>query len=48
MTIPFPLGRKSLPTIDSKTELLPQDCDPMTTIYGRSIELRALIIEKAD
>ncbi len=47
MTIPDPLGRKSLPTIDSKTELLPEDYDPTTTSYGSSIEFGVLIILNA-
>lgn len=29
-----PLGKNSCPTIASKTELFPEDCDPMTTIDG--------------
>lgn len=32
VTILVPLGRKSLPTIDSSTLLLPEDWPPMTTI----------------
>jgi hypothetical protein len=28
---------KSLPTMFSRTELLPLDCDPTTTIWGKSI-----------
>lgn len=38
MTIPDPRGRKSRPTIVSSTEDLPEDCDPTTTIWGRSTE----------
>ena len=30
VTIPCPLGRKSLPTMLSRTELLPTDCPPTT------------------
>ena len=37
VTIPEPRGRTSLPQIASRTEDLPADCDPTTTIYGRSI-----------
>ena len=33
--IPAPLGRKSRPTIASRTEDLPLDCPPTTTIWGR-------------
>ena len=43
MTMPDPLGKKSLPTMDSKTDDLPVDWAPTTTIYGSSIELRAPI-----
>jgi len=32
VTMLVPLGKKSLPTIDSSTLLLPEDCPPMTTI----------------
>lgn len=35
VTMPVPRGRKSLPTRFSRTELLPDDCDPTTTICGR-------------
>jgi hypothetical protein len=35
--MPLPLGRKSLPTIFSKTEDLPLDCPPTTAICGKSI-----------
>jgi len=47
VTIPLPRGRKSRPTILSKTELFPLDWAPTTTIYGSSIELRAFIIANA-
>ena len=33
--IPAPLGKKSRPTIASRTLLLPLDCPPTTTIWGR-------------
>ena len=36
VTMPVPLGRKSRPTMLSRTLLLPDDCDPTTTICGRS------------
>ena len=36
VTIPIPRGRKLRPTMFSRTELLPDDCAPMTTICGRS------------
>ena len=41
--MPDPLGRKSLPTIDSSTDDLPVDQAPTTTIYGNSIEFLVLI-----
>ena len=41
--MPDPLGRKSLPTMDSSTEDFPVDYAPTTTIYGSSIEFRVLI-----
>ena len=47
MTIPEPLGKKSRPTIDSKTELLPEDYAPTTTSYGSSIEFGVLIMLNA-
>ena len=31
VTIPLPRGRKSRPTIFSRTEDLPEDCEPTTT-----------------
>jgi len=34
VTIPLPLGRKSRPTMFSKTDDLPDDCDPTTTWNG--------------
>ena len=34
--MPVPRGRKSRPTMCSSTEDLPEDCDPITTICGRS------------
>ncbi len=34
VTIPDPLGRKSLPTMFSRTELFPVLCVPMTAIWG--------------
>ena len=30
----LPFGRNSCPTMASNTELLPEDCDPMTTMDG--------------
>jgi hypothetical protein len=45
--MPEPLGRKSLPTIDSRIDDLPVDCDPTTTIYGSSIMFLTLIALKA-
>lgn len=42
VTIPLPLGRKSRPTIDSITLLLPLDCEPTETIMGNSTVWRAL------
>ena len=35
--MPLPRGRKSRPTMFSKTELFPLDCPPTTAICGRSI-----------
>jgi hypothetical protein len=32
VTIPLPRGRKSRPTIFSRTEDLPEDCEPTTTL----------------
>ena len=37
VTTPFPLGKKSKPTIDSKTEDFPEDWVPKTAIRGRLI-----------
>lgn len=37
VTIPFPLGKNSLPMIVSRRELLPVDWDPTTAIIGRLI-----------
>lgn len=37
VTTPDPLGKKSIPTIDSKTEDFPDDCCPQTAIRGRLI-----------
>lgn len=34
--MPLPRGKKSRPTMCSRTLLFPDDCDPMTTICGRS------------
>ena len=34
VTMLEPLGKNSCPTIASRTELFPEDCDPMTTIDG--------------
>lgn len=31
VTMPLPLGKKSLPTMFSRTEDFPEDCDPTTT-----------------
>jgi hypothetical protein len=39
VTTPDPLGRKSRPTIFSRSELLPLDCVPSTAILGREISL---------
>jgi hypothetical protein len=36
VTIFVPLGKKSLPTIDSSTLLFPEDYPPTTTITGKS------------
>lgn len=47
VTMPEPLGRKSRPTIFSRTELFPEDCEPMTTIWGRSTGLWTPTVEKA-
>jgi len=33
-----PLGRKSMPTMLSRTLLFPEDCPPTTTIYGKFTE----------
>jgi len=33
----IPLGRKSLPTMFSRHDDLPLDCEPMTVIWGRSM-----------
>ena len=35
VTTPSPRGKKSRPTIDSRTEDLPADCEPSTAILGR-------------
>ena len=43
VTIPEPLGKKSLPTIDSRTDDFPVDYAPTTTIWGNSIEFLVLI-----
>ena len=32
MTQPFPVGKKFLPTIFSRTDDFPADCEPITTI----------------
>lgn len=37
VTIPEPRGNISLPQIASKTDDLPADYEPTTTIYGKSI-----------
>jgi len=37
VTIPDPRGRISLPQIASSTEDFPADCEPTTTICGKSI-----------
>ncbi len=37
VTIPEPRGNISLPHIASKTDDLPADYEPTTTIYGKSI-----------
>ena len=37
VTIPVPLGKKSLPTMFSSTDDLPQDWDPTTAKMGKSI-----------
>lgn len=34
--MPVPRGKKSRPTICSNTEDFPEDCEPITTICGRS------------
>lgn len=39
VTTPEPRGRKSRPTIFSKSELFPLDCVPKTAILGREISL---------
>ena len=39
MTTPDPLGRKSSPTMFSRSELLPLDWVPRTAILGREISL---------
>jgi hypothetical protein len=36
VTIPDPLGRKSFPTMLSRTDDLPELCEPTTTIWGSS------------
>ena len=40
--MPLPRGRKSLPTMFSRTEDLPEDCEPTTTCTGQYGELRML------
>lgn len=45
--MPDPLGKKSLPTIDSKTEDFPVDQEPTTTIYGNSISFLEFTTLKA-
>lgn len=37
VTMPVPRGRKSRPTMFSSTDDLPLDCEPTTTIWGRSM-----------
>ena len=39
MTTPEPLGKKSRPTMFSRSELLPLDWVPRTAILGREIYL---------
>jgi hypothetical protein len=34
VTIPLPRGRKSRPTIFSRTDDFPEDCEPTTTLRG--------------
>jgi len=46
VTMPFPRGRKSLPIIPSRTELFPEDYDPMTTIEGSLNSLERLVLFK--
>ncbi|KAH3662304.1 hypothetical protein OGAPHI_005554 [Ogataea philodendri] len=46
VTILDPLGRNSLPTIDSSTEDLPLLCDPITTIDGNLSALDPPILSK--
>lgn len=47
VTMPVPRGRKSRPTIFSKTELLPLDWEPMTAIWGKSTGLWTPTVVKA-
>ena len=35
VTIPYPLGKKSYPTIDSRRDDLPADYNPTTAIQGK-------------
>lgn len=35
VTMLEPFGKNSLPTMDSSTEDLPDDCEPITTIDGK-------------
>lgn len=41
VTMPLPRGRKSLPTIFSRTDDFPDDCEPTTTYRSISIRLSA-------
>jgi hypothetical protein len=43
----IPLGRKSLPTMFSRQDDFPLDCEPMTVIWGRSIGFWTPTVAKA-
>jgi hypothetical protein len=47
VTIPVPRGRKSLPTIFSRQDDFPLDCEPITVICGRSTGFCTPTVAKA-
>lgn len=47
VTMPVPRGRKSRPTMFSKTELLPLDWEPITVICGKSTGLCTPTVKNA-